>query len=65
MIGTDHRVLIWIRLQCFLLSKHDGAKLSPRNLSLLMVDEYTPPFSCKDIGQIDRESNLLHHFISA
>jgi hypothetical protein len=39
MIGADHRMLVWIRLQCFLLSKHEGAKLSPRNLSLLEMDE--------------------------
>ena len=52
-------MLIWIRLQCFLLSKH-GAGISPRNLWLLEIDESTPPFSCKEFRQVRRTVHRIN-----
>src|SRR5580698_8608858 len=46
MIRTEIRMLVWIRLQCFLLSKRDGHNAPLRCLWLMEIDESTPPFSC-------------------
>ena len=47
MIGTDHTLFIYIRLQCFLLFNHERAGMFLRNLWLLEIDEWTLPFSCR------------------
>lgn len=39
MIGIQDRLLIWIRLQCILLSKRAGIALPQRYLSLTEMDE--------------------------